>query len=346
MSVLKKIGAWLKSPRGPILWAIWAATLAAVAGAIVLTTRRYDPPAVYFVYAFAALTAVLLAYSVYAAVKAVPRAKAAFLARTEKHPAARRFFRDYGFRTVAFGVFALLVNVGYAVLQMVLAIVFSSVWYGVLSGYYFCLGALRCLLVAGWNRVKKRAQGDDYALADGKLRLYRLCGIALLLLEIALTAAVTQMVMSENASPSSEVMAISSAAYTFYRVGIAIWNVTKSHRLRDPLLQSFRNIGLTDAAVALLALETTMIATFGGETSEALLTVRATTGFAVCALTVALGVFMIVRGTQRLKTLQQAGGTAQGAARQAENAAPYGAHFQENHENDKITEETDDERQR
>lgn len=346
MSVLKKIGAWLKSPRGPVLWAIWAATLAAVAGAIVLTTRFYDPPAVYFVYAFAALTAVLLAYSVYTAVKAVPRAKAAFLARVEKHPAAHRFFRDYGFRTVAFGVFALLVNVGYAVLQMVLAIIFSSVWYGVLAGYYFCLGALRCLLVAGWNRVKKRAQGDDYALADGKLRLYRLCGVALLLLEIALTAAVTQMVMSENASPSSEVMAISSAAYTFYRVGIAIWNVTKSHRLRDPLLQSFRNIGLTDAAVALLALETTMIATFGGETSEALLTVRATTGFAVCALTVALGVFMIVRGTQRLKTLQQAGGTAQGAARQAENAALFGAHFQENHENDKITEETDDERQR
>lgn len=305
--MLKKLWEWLKNPHGLPVCILWAASLAAAGGAIYLTTRDYDPPAVYFVYAFAAVAALLLGYSVYAAVKYAPHIKRDFLAYAERFPKANRFFRDYGFRTLAFGILAFIINFGYAAFQMVLAILLSSTWYGVLAGYYFCLGTLRCLLFVGWNRVKKRSGGEAFALAEGKLRLYRLCGIALLVLEVALTTAVTQMVISRSNPQSSDIMAITSAAYTFYRVTLAIVNARKTYRLHDPLLQSFRNIGLTDAAVALLALETTMIATFGGETDTALLIVRAVTGFGVCALTIAMGVFMIVRGTQRLKKLRSEG---------------------------------------
>ena len=302
--MLKKLWEWLKNPHGWQVFVLWAVSLAAAAGAVALTVLSPDGAAAYAAYVFDAAAAILLGYSVYAAVKYAPHIRRDFLAYTERLPAANRFFRDYGFRTLAFGIFAFVINFGYAALQMVLAVLLPSTWYGVLAGYYFCLGALRCFLFVGWSRAKKHADGDARALADGKLRLYRLCGIALLVLEIALTTAVTQMVLSKSNPRSSEIMAISSAAYTFYRIALAVFNARKTYRLHDPLLQSFRNIGLTDAAVALLALETTMIATFGGETEPSLLIVRAATGFGVCALTIAMGIFMIVRGTQRLKKLR------------------------------------------
>ena len=307
--MLKKLWEWLKNPHGWQVFVLWAVSLAAAAGAVALTVLRPDGAAAYAAYVFDAAAAILLGYSVYAAVKYAPHIRRDFLAYTERLPAANRFFRDYGFRTLAFGIFAFIINFGYAALQMVLAVLLPSTWYGVLAGYYFCLGALRCFLFVGWSRAKKHADGDARALADGKLRLYRLCGIALLVLEIALTTAVTQIVISKSNPRSSEIMAISSAAYTFYRIALAVFNARKTYRLHDPLLQSFRNIGLTDAAVALLALETTMIATFGGETETSLLIVRAATGFGVCALTIAMGIFMIVRGTQRLKKLRSEGVT-------------------------------------
>ena len=75
----------------------------------------------------------------------------------------------------------------------------------------------------------------------------------------------------------------------------------KTRRLRDPLLQSFRNINLTDALVSLLALQTTMTAVFSDGTDLSMRALNAVTGFTVCAVTVGMGVWMIVRTNGQLK---------------------------------------------
>ena len=298
--MFRRFLAWLKDPHGPILPVLWLATVAAAVGSIVLSVRGdgLSVPAVIL----SAAAAILLALSVYTIVRAAPHAKERILDRIRLHPKAYRFFRDYGFRTVAIGIFSMLLNMGYAVLQLVLAILLRSVWYSCLAAYYFCLAGLRTLLLVRWQSVKRRAESET-DLAAGKLSLYRTCGIALTVLEIALTAAVTQMVLSKRELESTQIMAIMSAAYTFTRVVLAVFHVRKAGWLRDPLLQSFRNVTLTDAAVAMLSLETMMIATFGGEGESELLVLQAISGFAVCALTLTLGIWMIVRGTCRLRRL-------------------------------------------
>ncbi len=81
-------------------------------------------------------------------------------------------------------------------------------------------------------------------------------------------------------------------------------------RLNDPLLQCFRNINLTDATVSLFSLQVTLVAVFSDESGVApksMRTLNAITGFTVCALTIFLGVFMIVRASGKLKSLQQRG---------------------------------------
>ena len=71
--------------------------------------------------------------------------------------------------------------------------------------------------------------------------------------------------------------------------------------------QSFRNINLADAAVSLLSLQVTLVAVFSDGTDGAMNALNAVTGFAVCALTLALGVFMIVRANARLKKIKEEG---------------------------------------
>ncbi len=125
------------------------------------------------------------------------------------------------------------------------------------------------------------------------------------MLETALGGAVTQMVISESPSVHTQIMAIASAAYTFYKVTLAIYNLAKVKRYKDPLLQSFRNINRTDASVSLLALQTTMVAVFSEGADAEMKILNCVTGFFVCVLTIVLGIFMIVRANQKLKALKE-----------------------------------------
>ena len=194
-------------------------------------------------------------------------------------------------------------NIAYAVCNGVLGIVSLSVWYGALAAYYVFLSAIRCGALLRWQNAKKRCGGAPPEAERWKI--YRMCGLLLIILELALTAAVTEMVLSENPSAHTEITAIASAAYAFYKITLAIYNMIKARRLRDPLLQSFRNINLTDALVSLLALQTTMTAVFSDGTDLSMRALNAVTGFTVCAVTVGMGVWMIVRTNKPLKKLAE-----------------------------------------
>ena len=71
------------------------------------------------------------------------------------------------------------------------------------------------------------------------------------------------------------------------------------------MLQSFRNINLTDASVSLLALQTTLVAVFSESTDVKMNILNGVTGFCVCMLTIVLGIFMIVSASRKLKRLKE-----------------------------------------
>lgn len=109
------------------------------------------------------------------------------------------------------------------------------------------------------------------------------------------------MVLRQDPTPHSEIAAIASAAYAFYKITLAIVNQLKVRRLDDPSMQAVRSIGLTDAAVSLFALQTTLVSVFSDGDEERLLPLNAVVGFCVCALTLGLGIWMIVRSHQLQK---------------------------------------------
>ncbi len=293
---MKRLLGYLKNPGRAVTIAVFATAPCFVSAAIVCAALGYAGPVSYVAYALAAVTG---GYAVYLLVRGLPAAKAAVKSRAKKHPLTDGILNDYGFRTVAFAVASFALNIAYAVFNGVLGIVSLSVWYGALAAYYVFLSAIRCGALLRWQNAKKRCGGAPPEAERWKI--YRMCGLLLILLELALTAAVTEMVLSENPSAHTEITAIASAAYAFWKITLAIYNMIKTRRLRDPLLQSFRNINLTDALVSLLALQTTMTAVFSDGTDASMRALNAVTGFTVCAVTVGMGVWMIVRTNGQLK---------------------------------------------
>ena len=177
-------------------------------------------------------------------------------------------------------------------------------WYGALAGYYFLLSLLRGGVLLCGRSAKKRAGDDGEKLLACKWRIFRLCGAALLVLEFALAVFVTQTVLFGRPLVPSLVMSIASAAYTFYRVIISVVQVFRVRRMGDPLLQSLRNINLSNALVSLFVLQISLVAANGGA-DESMRVMNIVTGFAVCALTIALGAYMIIRASTKLAGMKK-----------------------------------------
>ena len=71
------------------------------------------------------------------------------------------------------------------------------------------------------------------------------------------------------------------------------------------VIMATKNVKLADAFVSILALQTAMFREFGGLGDISTVTMNAVTGLVVCDLTVAIGVYMIVRASLKIKKLKQ-----------------------------------------
>lgn len=124
--------------------------------------------------------------------------------------------------------------------------------------------------------------------------------ILLLLLPGCLSFAVLQMVKEDAAFEHSGAMIFVYVIYAFYKIIMSVYNFIKARRTDEMTVGASRNINLADAFVSVLALQTAMFREFnnGAKNADATM-MNAVTGAIVCALTVAIGIIMIV--TMRIK---------------------------------------------
>ena len=263
-------------------------------------------------YAVYLAAAVLLAYAIYALVRFVPRATAAVSSFVKKYPLLGKWMGTYEARTLLFAACSFVINVGYVVLNIVMAALMSSIWYAALAAYYFALGALRYAVLFGTRKAKKNAQ-TERGLAAEKLRIYRNCGIALLIIEGVFMFAVAQFVLSgggsiaelaaQNMRTYTMITMISSAAFTFYKMTLSIVNLVKVHKMTDPELWALRNINLAAALVSLLALQTTMTLFLSQPLTREMSVFNGIVGLVVVLIVAGLGIVMIIRANKKKKLL-------------------------------------------
>lgn len=296
-----KYSVWnsIKNPDIFAVCLIWIVTLAFVVLSVVMIAVSYTFWLSYVIYA---LTLIFVGYTIYTVVHYYNDIKQSILAEASKYKFTKKLFLNYGYRTIFFSIISFMMNIAYVVFNVFLSADAYSAWYASLAGYYLFLSILRFVVLFSSYFARKKFGEHSNLYYLEKLRIYRACGITLLILEVTLAGAVTKMVFQDNIDLNNPLLAVASGGYTVYKVTLAIINSVKVYRLNDPLLQSIRNINLMDAMVSLFALQTTLFALFARDNSTIVGAVNAFTGYAVSILTIAMGILMIVRASHKLKT--------------------------------------------
>ena len=201
------------------------------------------------------------------------------LSEVKKNPLGERFFADYTFRTLMTATPSFLINVVYTIYNGVLGIMNQSVWFITMAVYYSLLGLMRYRAVSAGRKISRME--DPQQVERKQLSVIRTDGILLMVLNLALCGVVLLTIAQETAKAYSEIMVISIAAYTFYKITMAVIKVRK---MQSPILIAIRNIGAADALVSMLTLQATMLASFKETSSLDANRMNGITGLAVCIL--------------------------------------------------------------
>ena len=183
----------------------------------------------------------------------------------KKDPLGERFLADYTFRTILTTLPAFLINVAYTVYNGVIGIMNQSVWFITMAVYYSLLGIMRYRAVSTGRKISRL--DDREQIRKKELSVIKTDGILLLVLNLALSGVVLLTIAQDTAKRYSEIMVISIAAYTFYKITMAVVNMVKVRKTKSPILITIRNIGAADALVSMLTLQAAMFASFQDKNS-------------------------------------------------------------------------------
>jgi len=216
-------------------------------------------------------------------------------------PIVKRYFSETAFRVEVSLYPSLVINLFYAGIKLFSGITYHSVWFGTLAVYYILLAVMRFSLL---YHVRKNGR----SILKGKknlraeLKICRLCGMILMVLDWALTGIIVLVVKKNSGFEYPGTLIYIMALYTFYAVITAVVNVVKFRKHESPALSVIKIINLTAALVSLLSLETAMLTQFGAARDDAFRQMMsAATGAGVSTLVLAMAVYIIVQTTNKIK---------------------------------------------
>lgn len=216
---------------------------------------------------------------------------------SQRHEALLRPMQDYRLRTVLMTLPGLGINGLFAGFNAWLGISRHSAWHGSLAAYYMLLCAMRMAAVI-YGRSIYRA-GPDRSRPERELRVYGSCGASLAGMSLALAGAVIMLAHGAAGKSYPGVQIYAVAAYTFYKLAMAVRNMVRAHRERSLVTITLRNIGLADALVSILYLQTAMLNAFGTAEPELADWMNRLTGIAVCMAVLLLGLYMCYDARRR-----------------------------------------------
>ena len=252
-------------------------------------------------YTLFGIAGVSLTYSVYLIIPLFPKMKKAIIEWMEKHDFTHLLLRNFGFRTLIFAIGSFLMSLLFSGFNAYMGIANRSIWYGALAAFYIALAFLRGgVLVYHKNRIGKKtqSQNDEY----NKAKVYRNSGIITLILNIALSSAIAQMIFSDAHFTYIGWTIFAYAAYAFYKITTAIISFIRAHKQDDLTIRAIRNINLVDALVSILALQTALLTMFSeGDINISLF--NTLTGIAVSILSVGIGIYMVVSANKKNESI-------------------------------------------
>ena len=194
----------------------------------------------------------------------------------------RRLQSDRRFRIVAGAAANLAVNLLYGAGHAVLGLLDGSVWLLVMAAYYILLGVMRF----GAVLTERKHASERFVM--------RFCGGMLMALALVLAGSTVISLMQERSVPHGMILMITIAAYTFWKMTMAIIHTVQAHQSGTPLTCTIRNITLASALASLMTMQRSMLVSFEGDiTGAEMLVLNIMTGSAVCLLVFLMGLNML-----------------------------------------------------
>lgn len=219
--------------------------------------------------------------------------KQKILRKIETAETWKRIRNDPRYKIVLSAALSFSVNLLYALYHGALGIVHRSLWFITLCAYYTLLGTLRfSAVLCEWKRNSTGSLDTEYFVM-------RLSGILLAVLSFVLTWVIYISLAENIAAKYEPVMMITIAAYTFYKITMAIIRAVKQRKNPSPLLTAIRSIGYADVAASVLTLQRSMLASFGSISDFGARIMNILTGAAVCSFVLTLGVTTAKKGIER-----------------------------------------------
>ena len=169
---------------------------------------------------------------------------------------------DYQFKTLATSTLSALVGLGFIVFNVVLGIVYKSVWNISISVYYVLLAIVRGIVVHSQRKVNV---ADNQKKQEQYKRIYFKTHILMIFMDMCLIAPIAYMVIGERSYEYGLIPAIAMAAYTTYRITMGIINLGKSRKQENILIRELRTVNLQDSLAAVLTLQNALIIANGSD---------------------------------------------------------------------------------
>lgn len=292
MDFFKNIWNKIKTPYGIGLALFYVFFVLVIAGTLTLVILVPKQTILHYIlYLFAALA---LTYFVYTMVIFAPSMKNNTIKLLQKYKFTSKLLEDYGYRTLAFSVISFILNVAFISLILVMAIMSKTAWYFTILIYYIVLAFMK-----GNVFYSKR----KYNTETKQARALRFSGIMFVVMTVVFSGVIVLIYKANHYFEYAGILIYAVAAFTFYKLTLAIFNIFKAKKQDDLYVENIRNINLASALISIIILQVAMFQAFAPEHNLGF--ANALTGAGVSVVILVLGVLMIVKANNRLKKLNK-----------------------------------------
>ena len=213
--------------------------------------------------------------------------------KTTKNKWIEKIKTDYTFRTFVFSTLSFLVTVAFTGYNAFLAVAYRSAWNTGIAVYYALLLCIRAYVIFSEYKFYKK-NIDESVRESTRKRIFFVQSILLFVIDLALIAPITMMVMQQKEINYSEIPAITIAAYTTYKIVMSARNFIKTHKGNHLSVKILRNVNFVDALVSVLSLQYTLIVTFAGGIDSKMRVLCAISTFVIWTFIIIVSVLTLV----------------------------------------------------
>lgn len=176
-----------------------------------------------------------------------------------------RIKNDEKYRIYLSFIISMIISFIFSIYNLYLGIFHSLIWNLCISFYYILLLCIRFILFFN-NYINKSR--SEYEVKKSRFITFIITSICLLLLNLVLIAPAILMVQGQKEVNMTLIPSIALAAYTTYKITLAIIKFKKYKSSDNLVLRQMRLIKLIDALVSILTLQNTLILVNGGMSSD------------------------------------------------------------------------------